>query len=332
MKCSGQIFFILTLIISSLATAQRPDVMTELERQVDLAQFQEMFTETIKVIGRSKKIFIITNNNQNLGKGDFITIVLNQDLPVARALVAKNHDGMTGIKVLKLYSLNGWRQLSQNKDIQIVRGDDSWLFKPKEAVAEVTEGKDIESEEDLYKIDEAAILNEGIGFDDDSKRHIKPDNLLGGGYSSFTLVDTVNNRNVPGNQWFGQWAYQIDDNIWLETMYGRTLISGYPNPRDNGQQILVNNLSFRAKYTLKAPFYTFIMPYIGFQIIDTSCPSCTQSTASNAAQNAINQNIESIEKQTFVVGATILTRLVPGWFARLDLGSDIIGAGFAIEF
>ena len=64
-----------------------------------------IFSETIKTIGRTKKIFILTNNNGLLGKGDFITLMINDQKPVIRALVAKNHEGLSGIKILKIYSL-----------------------------------------------------------------------------------------------------------------------------------------------------------------------------------------------------------------------------------
>ena len=61
------------------------------------------FAETIKIISSSKKIFILTNNNQQLGPGDFISLALDDKL-AARAVVAKTHQGQVGIKILKIYS------------------------------------------------------------------------------------------------------------------------------------------------------------------------------------------------------------------------------------
>src|SRR5690606_5797144 len=61
-----------------------------------------VFIETIKIISNSKKIFILTNNNQQLGPGDFISIALDNTL-AARAVVAKTHQGQVGIKILKIY-------------------------------------------------------------------------------------------------------------------------------------------------------------------------------------------------------------------------------------
>src|SRR5690606_19903819 len=112
---------------------------------------EDLFTENIQIISKSRKIFIITNSNQMLHKGDFITLVLDFSLPVARALVEKNHDGLVGIKILKIYSLKNWSRIRQGMDIQILRGDDSGLFAPKPQVNDAPQEQiRIESEEDLF--------------------------------------------------------------------------------------------------------------------------------------------------------------------------------------
>src|SRR5690606_39406867 len=92
---------------------------------------ENVFTETIKIISGSKKIFIITNNNQQLTPGDFISLALDNNL-AARALVAKNHQGQVGIKILKIYSLTQWSRLRCDLDVQIIRGDDSLFAKQPE--------------------------------------------------------------------------------------------------------------------------------------------------------------------------------------------------------
>ncbi len=71
------------------------------------------FAETIKIISASKKIFILTNNNQQLGPGDFISLALDNKL-AARAVVAKNHQGQVGIKILKIYSVSQWSKLRRD--------------------------------------------------------------------------------------------------------------------------------------------------------------------------------------------------------------------------
>ena len=86
------------------------------------------FQETIKIISNSKKIFILTNNNQLLGPGDFISLALENKL-AARAVVGKVHQGQVGIKILKIYSMSQWTKLRRNQEVQIIRGDDSSLRK-----------------------------------------------------------------------------------------------------------------------------------------------------------------------------------------------------------
>src|SRR5688572_19808161 len=82
------------------------------------------FLETIKIISGSKKIFILTNNNQQLGPGDFISLAIEKKL-AARALVAKTHQGQVGIKILKIYSMTQWGKLRRDQEVQIIKGDDS---------------------------------------------------------------------------------------------------------------------------------------------------------------------------------------------------------------
>ena len=44
------------------------------------------------------------------------------------------------------------------------------------------------------------------------------------------------------------------------------------------------------------------------------------------------QRVDALKKNSFIAGVTILKRLVPGWFLRADLGTDLIGGGIALEF
>jgi hypothetical protein len=84
------------------------EFVNDISSPISLGDSAEMFTETIRIISRSQKIFILTNTNQMLYKGDFITLILNEKEPVARALVGKTYDGSAGIKILKIYSLKNW--------------------------------------------------------------------------------------------------------------------------------------------------------------------------------------------------------------------------------
>lgn len=287
-----------------------------------------VFTETIKVISGSKKIFILTNNNQQLGPGDFISLALDNNL-AARAVVAKVHQGQVGIKILKIYSLSQWGRLRRDGEVQIVKGDDSLFGKPSVApVEEQSPIAKIKSEEDLYTGD--VVVEDDIGvFDENKNRHIKPDNVVAitGAFIEAAAVAPKSGRDRATE--FGiSWAYQFSDNYFAEGLYGRALIDNYPA---DSTQTLVNHLTARLKYNIKGPLYTFFMPYIGYHSYTVSSPDAgkTNNSTVNAAELSA---IDDLKKAGPVFGVTILRRLVPGWFIKADIGNDIINAGFAIEF
>jgi hypothetical protein len=293
------------------------------------------FSELIKVISRSGKIFIITNNNQMLNKGDFITFSLKDSKPIARAVVAKNHNGSTGIKVLKIYSLKRWGMIKKNVGIDIIKGDDSFLFAPKKKVTDDITDNSINSEEDLYN-DKAIDMEEDLsGFYKDS-RLIKPDNIVSAGWDRFEFKNDIGDdiQTESHNQFNYTWAYQFSDNIWVEGLYGRVLIDDLPA---QGLQTLINNFTVRAKYTFQAPLYSYLMPYVGFQVYNVSSPDAgiIKDNASAEAKATAEKEvalINRLKQNNIVLGVTILKRLVPGWFLKADLGTDILSIGFAIEF
>lgn len=323
-----KIIFLLPLIIfaPSINNAYGQSLVEDIGSPIAYGDSAEMFTETIQIIGRSQKIFILTNSNQMLNKGDFITLVLNQKEPVARALVGKTHDGLAGIKILKIYSLKRWALMRQGLNAQIIKGDDSKLFvdpkKPEE------EQPQIESEEDLYSLE--GEIEGDLEFLNKDLRHIKPDNLVGGSYSQFSFEHDL--QPDPQTESHAQlafsWAYQFSDNYWVEGLYGRTMINDFPA---KSKQTLINNFTVRLKYTFKAPLYSYIMPYIGFQLYNVSSPDAGVGT--DPTQNQKEEDVVAqLEEDGPAVGVTLLRRLVPGWFIRADLGNDIMSLGFAIEF
>lgn len=303
-------------------------LVEDLGSSVELGDSAELFTETIRIIGRSQKIFIITNTNQMLGKGDFITILLNDKDAVARALVGKTHDGLAGIKVLKVYSLKRWAMLRQGLDVQILKGDDSYLFAPKQTTAPV-QSDEIQSEEDLYSLESS--VEEDISFLEKDSRHIKPDNLVGIAYNQFSFnseLELNDTQRYVSNQVAFNWGYQFSDNYWFEGLYGRTLFNDFPG---KGAQTAIDNLTFRLKYTFKAPLYSYIMPYVGYQLYSVTSPDAEKSD--DPDRNAREaQAISDLGKDKPIIGVTLLRRLVPGWFLKGDLGNDILSIGVAIEF
>jgi hypothetical protein len=285
------------------------------------------FAETIKIISGSKKIFILTNNNQQLGPGDFISLALENKL-AARAVVAKTHQGQVGIKILKIYSVAQWSRLKRGLEVQIVKGDDSTFAKKPEVKLEEGTTSKIRSEEDLYTGD--VVSEDDLGLIDDNKnRHIKPDNIVSISGAFLTANDVASRGGSVRAPMFGlSWNYQFTDNYFVEGVYGRALLDNYPA---EGSQTLVNQMIARLKYNFKGPAYTFFLPYIGFQSYTVSSPDAGKSGIA-AQDNEELTVIDELKKSGPVFGVTILRRLVPGWFIKADLGSDVINVGFAIEF
>jgi hypothetical protein len=246
----------------------------------------------------------------------------------ARAVVAKNHQGQVGIKILKIYSLAQWGKLRRDMPVQIIKGDDSYFGKKVEEKVPETEIARIKSEEDLFTGD--VVIDDNIGiFDDNKNRHIKPDNLVAvtGAFYEAAEIQSRGGK-LRANEFGFSWAYQFSDNYFIEGLYGRALLDNYPG---DGSQTLVNHLTARLKFNIKGPLYTFFMPYIGFHNYTVSSPDAgkTQNVQINDEELAA---IEDLKKSGPVFGVTVLRRLVPGWFVKADLGSDIINVGFAIEF
>lgn len=330
-KIYRNIFLVFTLSFAphfagSLNNAYGQSLVDDIGAPVDAGYSSDLFTETVQIIGRSQKIFIITNTNRMLGKGDFITLVLNEKEPVARALVGKTENGLAGIKVLKIYSLKNWALMRKGLDVQVLKGDDSKLF-VKEKAPDETEPT-IESEEDLYSLE--GEVEGDLEFLTKDARHIKPDNVAGFSYSQYSFSHDLEPETEEEShaQLSFSWAYQFSDNYWVEGLYGRTTINDFPG---KGAQTLVNNLTVRLKYTFKAPLYSYFIPYLGYQIYNVSSPDAGLTDDPERAAKE-EDLINELGQDSPAVGVTVLRRLVPGWFLKADLGTDIMSVGFAIEF
>lgn len=301
------------------------DLMDDLSAPMELGDSGEMFTETVRIISRSKRIFIITNSNQMLNKGDFITIILNDRDAVARCLVGKIHQGNAGIKIMKIYSLKRWALMRKGLDIKILKGDDTFLFRKQVTKKSSEDEPKINSEEDLY---DTNVIDEDLNMFGKDNRLIKPDNIVSAAYSQYRIANDLTGDTEAYTEFSGAWAYQFSDNIWLEGLYGRIMMSGVPA---QSTQTLISNFTARLKYTFKAPLYSYFLPYIGYQVHSVSSPDA--GNVNNAAEaEAELAFIDKLKKQRLVVGVTLLRRLVPGWFLKADLGTDQLSIGFAIEF
>jgi hypothetical protein len=326
MKIIALFIFLILFDFNFSALAQ--SLVEEATTNLDVDQAKGEFEETIKIISNSKKIFILSNDNQKLDPGDFISLALKDKL-AARALVAKTYQGKVGIKILKIYSLTQWNKLRRNQSITIIKGDDSTFEKKTEKSKSGTDQLNkINSEEDLFN--DKVIVEDEIGILDESKnRHIKPDNLVAVSGAFFDAAEIESRGGTARANEFGfSWAYQFSDNYFLEALYGRAILDNFPG---DGTQTLVNHLTARLKFNIKGPLYTFFMPYAGFHSYTVSSPD-----AGKTNNNIINEEeldaIDQLKKSGPIFGITALRRLVPGWFIKADIGNDIINLGFSIEF
>jgi hypothetical protein len=325
MKYISFVFVYLLLVTSFSASAQ--SLVEDANLATAPSGSENVFNETIKIISQTKKIFILTNNNQQLGPGDFISLVLDNNL-AARAVVAKTHQGQVGIKILKIYSMAQWGRLRRNLEVQIVKGDDSYFGKKVVAPADETPLAKIKSEDDLYTGDVVVDDDAGV-FEENKNRHIKPDNVvaLTGAFYDAAEVESRGGK-VRANEFGISWAYQFSDNYFVEGLYGRALFNSFPG---DGQQTLANHLTARLKYNIKGPLYTFFMPYIGYHSYSVTSPDAGKTGVATTDDEQLDA-VDKLRKSGPIVGVTILRRLVPGWFIKGDIGNDIINLGFAIEF
>ena len=323
------LYTFLILLTSTQVNAQSViDDFNENSESNQLAS--ELVTEKITRVSNSKRTYIITNENESFSQGDFITLVLNSNL-AARAIVAKSKNNIAGIKIVKIYSLELFKLFKTGLEVQIIRGDDSFFGARKVKTEEEEENSIIKDEEDLYN---GTLLEDDLSLESKTNRAIKTDNIVS---LNLGLIEGLNNDGSSQRYTHlnGMWMYQLDDNIWAEIGYGQNLINDYPKPRLDTQ---MTNISIRAKYTVSAPFFSFVQPYIGYQVINASSPQAgiddptDDVTPSPPELDREVKLVEDLKKSQIIFGVTLLKRLVPGWFIRADVGSDIVNLGFSLEF
>lgn len=323
------LYIFLTLLSSNQVIAQ--SVIDDFNENSEANQLaSELVTEKITRTSNSKRTYIITNENESFSQGDFITLVLNNEL-AARAIVAKSKNNIAGIKIIKIYSLDLFKLFRKDLEVQVIRGDDSFFGARKVKTEEEEENSIIKDEEDLYN---GTLLEDDLTLETKSNRSLKTDNIVS---LNLGLIEGLNNDGSSQRYTHlnGTWMYQLDDNIWAEIGYGQNLINDYPSP---GLDTKMTNIFIRAKYTIAAPFFSFIQPYLGYQVINATSPQAgiddpTDDITPGAGElDREIQLVEDLKKSQIIFGVSVLKRLVPGWFIRADLGSDVVNLGFSLEF
>jgi hypothetical protein len=331
-----KILVLFTLVLAlAIPVAYAQNVLDDIEEEdrIETGSTEvapNLVAETIKVISPSKKIFILTNNNKSFSKGDFISLLLGNKL-VCRALVAKtNEEELSGIKIVKIYNVTLWKQLNVGKEVLVLKGDDSYYSNLEKAPKESTKVESkVQDEEDLFN--STTLNDDDLSLEETSKRLIKTDNLIsaGVGLLSGKEPDGTSTRYTHMN---GSWGYQFTDNIWAELGVGTNTVTDYPA---TGMDTRLINFTGKLKYTFNAPFYSYIMPYVGYQVINVDSPGAGQVGDDNKDDEALEAELRAVDdlkKSTVIFGVTVLKRIVPGWFIRADLGSDIISGGLTLEF
>lgn len=322
----GLTFLFLSIFLSIAATAQ--SVVDQID-SVDGGSFgtpaPELSTEKIEKISASGRIFILSNDSSSFAKGDFISIVMDNKL-VNRCLVAKTIPGSGGIKIMKVYNPDLHKLLRPGMTVQVIRGDDSYFKIKKQKEENPEETALISDEEGLF--DETTLLEDDLNLEENNNRKIKTDNIISL-YLSQVEGQTPDSTTQRYSQITGAWAYQVDDNIWIEGAYGENIINDYP---DGGLDTKYTSLVFKLKYTVEAPFYSYIQPYAGYQITNADSPGAGSGDISEEQRIQDEELVEALKQNKAVFGVTVLKRLVPGWFARLDIGSDALNFGFSLEF
>lgn len=291
-----------------------------------------LVAETIRVISPSKKIFILTNENKTFSKGDFISLLLGNKL-VCRALVAKTTDDqLSGIKIVKIYNVSLWKQMAVGKEVLVLKGDDSYYSNlekaPKTPEEDAKSTTKVQDEDDLFN--STTLNDDDLSLEETSKRLIKTDNLISAGIGMIAAkdVDGSSRRYTHMN---GSWGYQLSDNIWGELGVGTNTITDYPAASIDTRMV---NFTGKLKYTFNAPFYSYIMPYVGYQVINVNSPGAGVEDGETSPEDLEKevQLVDDLKKSTVIFGVTVLKRIVPGWFIRADLGTDILSGGLTLEF
>ena len=159
---------------------------------------------------------------------------------------------------------------------------------------------------------------------------IKSDNFISLHIGRIPGVNTSGNPKEY-SQLSVHWTYQLQDNVFVEASYGQNIVRDFPAI---GLDTKLSNIVLKAKYSFIAPMNSILLPYVGYQILQASSPGEGVYSTGMTQQDidAETRLMSSLRKKAFIIGATVLKKLVPGWFTRLDLGTDFYSLGFGLEF
>ena len=139
-------------------------------------------------------------------------------------------------------------------------------------------------------------------------------------------------KQTSSQQFHFSWGYQINKNIFIEGLYGQSIIKDYPSI---GLDSSIKNYTLKIKYALSAPFYSIIFPYVGLQLLKAQSPGAGVSSTSKSDTEELAEELQKLEElnaKRVIFGVNILKRLVPGWFLNIHFGNELASIGLALEF
>ncbi len=318
---------IIVILFSCPVLAFGQSLLAEYAQNANFPVQERLTKEKIVKISNTKRVIILSYQNRGFLPGDYVTILFN-DKHVARAVAAKTtEDARAGLKIIKVYDLELWNSLIEGKEVQVLRGDDSYYLNRTAGDPNDPAQKEINritSEDDLFN--DSTYLEEDLEIESNKKRKIKTDNIFTAGIGFIDTVDLEGNSSSDSTYGFS-YMYQMADNVWVEGGYQFATLNGFPTTEVS---TALTTLTFKVSYVFEAPFYSYILPYAGYRLMSLDSPDAQDGdTVDEEDQTKLLQQVESTGP---VAGVTVLKRLVPGWFARLDIGTDIISFGGSFEF
>lgn len=327
--------FLLVLLISPSSYAQ--SVIDELRAvsKGDLPTKNQLFSETITTISTNKRIFIVTNSNNKLLMGDFVSLVKDNQL-ILRALVVKTRDDRSGLKLVKIYDQSLWKSLTTGQDTQMLRGDDSYFLAQiqKEQESILDQNKNSENSNvasnasEALSAEEQLILGADIKLEStvDKNRKINANHLLYFTVGNYRSLSTNGDADTYMHYRVG-WGFQVFNNWFSDISYGYTILKKYP---EVDIDTALNTVTFKFGYIFQLPIHSFLYAYAGIYNSIANAPGAGEGVSDAQAELEI-QRIRDIEGLGYLGGISFYKRLVPGWTFKLDVDLKSVGAGIMVE-
>jgi len=323
-------FFILLLIMTSVNAQSVVDELRAVSTG-DLPTKNQLFSEMITTISSNKRIFILTNSNNKLIMGDFVSFVKDNQL-ILRALVVKTRDDRCGVKLVKIYDQNLWKSLTTGADVQMIRGDDSYFLtqikKEQEALVAGSNTNSNNGEQtDSLSAEEKMILGSDITLESKvDNRKISANHLLYFTAGNYRSLSTTGESDTYMHYRIG-WGFQVFNNWFSDVSYGYTVLKKYP---EVDIDTALNTVSFKFGYIFQLPIHSFLYAYGGIYNSIATAPGAGEGVSDAQAELEI-QRVRDVEGLGYLGGVSFYKRLVPGWTFKVDVDLKNIGAGIMVE-